>query len=269
MRFLRLCRVWWPTRLGWLSIILLSVLPPVWWLEFGELFLSATNRVPRDVLVVEGWIGRDGVRAAANEFKSGGYRYVVAAGGTSPENGWEEGGWSYAERAKEELLRLGISESKVVFAPAADTENHRTFQSAAAVWRTLEARSIHPNALTVFTLGPHARRSLLVFEKIYQGKVPVGVIGWIPSDYKSEPWWRSSERARELIAETSGYLYERLLNSGRASNSPIRDGHEQFSQVQSFFQIAPESLYSLRPSFLENIRKRGFLISDPCGLSNY
>lgn len=233
MRFLSLCRIWWPTRLGWLIIILLTFLPLVWWLAFGESFLSATLRVPRDILVVEGWIGRDGVRAAASEFKNGGYRYVVTAGGVCAGSGWEEGGWSYAEKAKEELLRLGTPESKIVVARAADSERNRTFQSAVAVWQALEARSIHANALTVFTLGSHARRSLVVFEKVSEGKVQIGVVGWIPSDYKSEPWWRSSERARELIVETAGYLYEELLNSGRASNYPVRESRDEISKVQS------------------------------------
>jgi hypothetical protein len=34
------------------------------------------------------------------------------------------------------------------------------------------------------------------------------------------PWWQSSERAREMITETAGYLFEAILNAGRRSNSP-------------------------------------------------
>ena len=49
--------------------------------------------------MVEGWIGRDGVRAAAAEFEHGGYQYVVATGGLSTARGWAEAGWSYAEGA--------------------------------------------------------------------------------------------------------------------------------------------------------------------------
>jgi hypothetical protein len=33
-------------------------------------------------------------------------------------------------------------------------------------------------------------------------------------------WWQSSERARELLTETAGYIFEALLNSGRSVNSP-------------------------------------------------
>jgi hypothetical protein len=33
-----------------------------------------------------------------------------------------------------------------------------------------------------------------------------------------ERWWQSSERFKEFLEETIGYLYEILLNSGRLTN---------------------------------------------------
>ena len=52
-----------------------------------RVFLSLTERRPAEILVVEGWIGRDGVRAAATEFERGVYRYVVTSGGVSNPRG--------------------------------------------------------------------------------------------------------------------------------------------------------------------------------------
>jgi len=63
----------------------------------------------------------------------------------------------------------------------------------------------------------------LVFAKVDGPGTDVGVIGWIPSGYVVVPWWRSSERARELLEETAGYMYEVLFNSSRSSNSPVVD----------------------------------------------
>src|SRR4029077_8696711 len=99
----------------------------------------------------------------------------------------------------------------------------RTFESAVAAWRALQAVGIHPRTVNVFTFGPHARRSRLVFAKADGPGTDVGVIGWIPSGYVALPWWQSSERARELLAETAGYLYEVLFNSGRGSSAPVVD----------------------------------------------
>ena len=85
-------------------------------------------RSPAEILVVEGWIGRDGIRAAAAEFEQGGYQYVVGTGGLTTARGWEEGGWSCAEGAEHELARLGIAKDKIIPAPARDTETQRTYE---------------------------------------------------------------------------------------------------------------------------------------------
>jgi uncharacterized SAM-binding protein YcdF (DUF218 family) len=127
---------------------------------------------------------------------------------------------SYAEMAACEIMRLGVPKERIVVATAEIAETHRTFESAVAVWRTLRQAGIDPKTINVFTLGPHARRSGLVFSKVNSHGPEIGVIGWMPPDYKAEPWWRSSERSRELIEETVGYVYEVLLNSGRRSNAP-------------------------------------------------
>ena len=189
------------------------------WLTYGESYLAVTDRSQADILVLEGWIGRQGIRAAVDEFERGGYRFIVASGGLTSGR-WEDQLESYASMAAQEVMRLGIPEERIVVARSANTENRRTFESAVAVWRTLQERGIKAMALNVFTLGPHARRSALVFSKVSSPGVKVGVIGWVPAEYKDEPWWQSSDRSRELLDETVGYFYEVLLDSGRRSNSP-------------------------------------------------
>jgi hypothetical protein len=44
-----------------------------------------TRRLPAEVLVTDAWIGRDGIRAAAEEFKLGGYEYIVVTGEMNEE----------------------------------------------------------------------------------------------------------------------------------------------------------------------------------------
>jgi uncharacterized SAM-binding protein YcdF (DUF218 family) len=223
LRFIQRRTSWYPTWLGLFCVALFLAAPPVWWFCFGESFLSLTDSQPAEVLVVEGWIGRDGVRAAANEFEKQSYKYVVASGGMTTAERWEEAGWSYAEGAKHALVRLGVPETRIIVATASDTERQRTFASAIAVARALQANGIHPKSLNVFTWGPHARRSRLVFAKVFQPGTKVGVVSWIPASYRNAPWWRSSDRAKELLTEIVGYLYEAFFNSGRSSNSPNKD----------------------------------------------
>jgi uncharacterized SAM-binding protein YcdF (DUF218 family) len=218
LRFVQRREIWCPTWLGSICIALVLAVPATWWFVYGESFLSLTQRCPANVLVVEGWIGGGGVRAAAAEFKQGLYRYVVATGGVSTVRGWEKAGRSYAEMASDELIRSAVPEDRIILAPSLDTENQRTYESAVAVRRALAFRGIQPKAFNVFTRGPHARRSRLVFAKVLQTEV--GVVSWTPPGDRALPWWRSSDRAKEFLTETAGYVYEALLNSGRGFGGP-------------------------------------------------
>jgi uncharacterized SAM-binding protein YcdF (DUF218 family) len=219
LRLFRQRTIFCPTLAGSFCIVAVLVILIVACLNQGESYLALSHRLPADILIVEGWIGRKGLRAAVDEFERAGYRYLVASGGLTSGR-WEDRPESYAEMASRELIRLGVPKEKIIIASSANTESHRTFEAAVAVWRTLRDAGIKPTALNVFTDGPHARRSALVFSKVFSHGVKVGVIGWIAPEAKTGPWWRSSDRSRELLDETVGYLFEVLLNSGRCSNSP-------------------------------------------------
>jgi uncharacterized SAM-binding protein YcdF (DUF218 family) len=209
--------VWLPTRLGWLILCGALAVPLALWAFLGERFLAHTERLPAEALVVEGWIGVEGVRAAKLEFDRHGYRYIVTAGGSTNFR-WGPQHWNYATESREMLLLLHLPPDKVLAAPVPETEKQRTFTAALGVKRALELHGLHPASVNVFTLGVHARRSRLVFAKALPG-TEVGVVSWRPSEYKPEPWWRSSERAVDLLKESIGYLFELLLSSGRWSNS--------------------------------------------------
>jgi DUF218 domain len=153
-----------PSWLGSFCIAILLAIPVVWWWTYGESFISVTRPLPAEVLVVEGWIGRDGIRAAQAEFDEHGYQYIASTGGLT-SGFWGDGLSNYAEMAAGELLRLGVPADKIVVAPTTETESHRTFESAMALRRVLEGRGIRPKSLNVFTFGPHAMRSGLVFRQ--------------------------------------------------------------------------------------------------------
>jgi hypothetical protein len=208
--------VWLPTPLGWACLVVAVLALPILWWFGGEDFLTVTDRQPPDILVVESWIGIEGVRAAGAEFLGSGYHHIVATGGKTGRY-WSQQRWSLSDVAERELARLGIPPEKIILCTDDDAEEHRTFEFAAEIRRNLQSRGITPTSINVFTLGAHARRSRLVFAKVF-ADVPVGVIAWAPRGYRSAPWWHSSFRAEEFLKETVGYLFERCFNSGRLSN---------------------------------------------------
>jgi hypothetical protein len=250
LRLIQRRTIWFPTWLGLCCLAVLFATPLVWWCFCGESFLSLTDRLPAEVLVVEGWIGDNGVRAAAAEFRSGGYQYVVATGAHPDQRKgwhWQNPDWSIAQAAANELARAGIPREKIILAPTENTERARTFESAVSVFQTLESLTIKPASINIFTLGPHARRSRLVFAKVYSNRARIGVISWVPAARPAEAWWQSSDRAKEFLTESVGYLFEWLFNSGRWTNSP--DGHIQRGRTADWrdVKISTPSLERLRP----------------------
>ena len=214
MPFFRRRTVWWPTWLGFgLMAGVAAAVGSLWWFR-AEPFLSVTDKVPADVLVVEGWIGGPGIRAAAHEFAFGGYRFVVATGPLTGER-WYDRRWNYAEIAQQQLSKAGVPEGDILMAPAGDPEEQRTYRMAVAARDALAARSLQPRSINIFTRGSHGRRSRLVYEKVFGPETKIGVISWLPPGYETEPWWHSSDRAEDLLKETVGYAFERTLRSGR------------------------------------------------------
>ena len=128
----------WPTLYGWILLGVLTLVPPLLWWFQGESFLATTSPLDADVLVVEGWISLEGVRAAALEFKRGNYRYVVATGGLTGES-WSNRRWSYAVEAHEQLVRAGIPSDQVILAESRERETQRTYEMALSAWAGIRA----------------------------------------------------------------------------------------------------------------------------------
>lgn len=212
--------VWWPTWLGWMLLFLTGALPLALWVFCGERFLCANEPAPSQILVVEGWVGTETLDAAAHEFSSGRYVWVVTAGGPNGEP-WNSRRWTYAEIAADGLAAAGISRSKIISAPAQDVQVHRTYESALAVQQVLAARQLTADSITVFTRGSHGRRSRLVYQKVFGPGTNIAVISWLPDAARSGPWWRSTVRAEDLLTETFGYAYEALLSSGRERHRSV------------------------------------------------
>jgi hypothetical protein len=201
-----------------LTSLILLTFGLVWLCAWAEPFFSVNRPLSADILIVEGWIGSDGIRFAAEEYQRASYKYVVVTGGLIGQTTRHDL-VSYAEVAQQELVQRGVDKERIITASTGQIERQRTFKSAVAAWQALKQKGVHPIAINVLTLGPHARRSQLVYEKVFASDAPVGVIAFLPEEY-AEPWWFSVRRTKCLLKETIGYPFELWLNSGRVSNSP-------------------------------------------------
>lgn len=205
-----------PTALGWFLLVAVTVGAALLLSFSAESFLSRSSRLPADILVVEAWTQDDGALAAAAEFRAhpGQYRLIVASGGLTGQR-WSRKRWREVEIVMRGLRNDGIPAEVMLGADVPDVETHRTFVTAQITRKTLEAKGERPAAINVLTRGCHARRSRLVFQRVFGPETKVGVIAWVPPGYDSPAWWRSSERAVDLLKEAIGYSYEVVLHSGR------------------------------------------------------
>lgn len=210
--------IWCPTLRGWILLLAIFIAPVLLWWFKGESYLSLTERVPAEILIVEGWLAPEELHAAGAEFVEGGYQYVVTTGRKVPGK-LVQPEWTFAEIAERELIQAGVPKDRIIAAPA--TDNESTWELAAAVKRTLQDRGLDPKGVNVFTWGIHGRLSHLSFARALEPGVRVGVISWHPEDYESIRWWHSSLRARALISETSGVFYETFFGSRTDSKSSV------------------------------------------------
>ncbi|MEI7731354.1 MAG: ElyC/SanA/YdcF family protein [Verrucomicrobiota bacterium] len=208
---LRRRECWVPTWRGWLLLLLLSV---VLVLIVGPRtygFLALHDPVPGGVLVVEGWAPDYAMRAAIVEMKRYSYRQVFVTGGPiergSPLCEYK----TAAELGAVILVRMGLKTNEVVAVPSPLVVKDRTYTSALALKKWLKDRGIKETRVNVLSVGPHSRRSRLLFEKALGDEYQVGVIALESRDFDSAHWWKYSGSVRGVIDETIAYIYARFL----------------------------------------------------------
>ena len=189
-------------------------------------FLAITRPVGARLLVVEGWMPSFAYREVAATFRDGGYARVLAVGVIREDGG--AGGDPTEDFAVDKLVRNGISPNLIAKASYPAVQADRTYHAAMAVKAWLAAQRLPSTSIDVVTLGPHARRTRVLYEKALGDGVEVGVIAVNDFRIDSRHWWRTSQGARSVIGEAVGYVYARLLFSPSAYEAvspPWGDGN--------------------------------------------
>ena len=212
---LRKKQLWVPTLRGWLLMLALCVLGGLAGLREIYPFMASDRPVASEILVVEGWIPDYALKLGLDLSVEQKSRYLLLTGGTVKGEVNPERGDTYAQMAITRLQRLGGDLQHVHPVPSAELtaqpERDRTYASAIAVKKWLKDQGVSVHSINVLTLGPHARRSRLLFEKLFGPEVEVGVIAIPDREYDPRLWWRYSEGVKEVLSEGAAYLYARFL----------------------------------------------------------
>lgn len=171
-------------------------------------FLAINAPVQANILVVEGWAWESAaMQEAAQEFHRGGYDLVVSVGirSSARESGPMQG--NSAESAAKRLKEFGLDDRAIEVLGVSNIDRHRTYASALAVKHWLADAKVHVVGINVFTLGAHARKSLVLFKRAFGRGVPIGVISGTEDSYDPQRWWLSMKGIYTVLRKTLGYLY--------------------------------------------------------------
>ena len=180
-------------------------------MRWGFSFLAVDAPIYSDILVVEGWIPKFGLEQAIGQFRTGGYRQMLTSGGPAYIELGMHPKETTAEWGAERIESLGMPKDFVTAVPSWVEKKDRTYWSAVAVKRWLQRNAASTKAINVLTVGPHARRTRLMYQKAFGDDFKVGIISVADPEYNPQHWWRTSEGVRDVVGETVAYIYARLL----------------------------------------------------------
>ena len=171
-------------------------------------FLAINRPVEANILVVEGWVySHPAIREAAEEFRRGEYRLLITVGGPIGEADGNSDQPSSAMLAANRLQELGMDKRRIVVLAVSKVSRHRTYASALALRNWLRDSGTQTTGVNVFTIGPHARKSLVLFSRALGPGIAVGVIAGTDNDYDPDRWWMSVRGVYVIFRKLLGYLY--------------------------------------------------------------
>lgn len=202
---------WVPTWRGWVLVIV--VLGALFLGAIHQVypFLAPTERVEAELLIIEGWLPDSSFIDAIQEYKSHNYQSFVTTGG-SVYVGFDLATYKTQARLGAAILQKhGIKASEIFEVPAPDVIRDRTYACAVAVRDWLTASNQKFQSANLFSLGPHSRRSWLLYQKALGDDFKVGIIAGRDRDYDATRWWASSSGVRVVLSELNAYIYARLF----------------------------------------------------------
>ncbi|HSI11575.1 MAG TPA: hypothetical protein VK961_06000 [Chthoniobacter sp.] len=200
-----------PTWRGWALLLLLTVLFTIGVGRQLCAFLTVNDPPLGGVLVVEGWVPSYATKEAVEVFRRNQYVGIYATGEPTGDDTPYIGYASFADLTEARLLEAGAAPETVHTVPAPFVGKDRTYTMASALKKRLEADGVSTAKITVISVGPHSRRSRLLYQFAFGPNSQVGMIAVTDHEFDPDHWWRSSNGVRSVISEAIAYCYARFL----------------------------------------------------------
>lgn len=203
--------LWLPTLRGWLVILAVGALGLYLVVRNLHPFLALSDPNPQGILAIEGWAPDYAFEAAIAEFRAHPYQLLCVTGGPLDRGMSIAGYKTCAELGAATLVSMGMNSNQVLAVPAPLVRQDRTFVSASCLKSLMEKKGLATTNLHVITVGPHARRTRLMFEKAFGDRYRIGITSVPSQDFDAGQWWKSSAGFRGVTSETIAYAYARFI----------------------------------------------------------
>lgn len=195
-----------------LFAIALALLVALWCSRYLHDFLTPDQPLSTTVLIVEGWVPDRVVKQVAQVIDEGDYQHVLISGLPLHQGAFLTQYRTHAEVTADSLIALGIERDRIVVINCDHTNHYRTHAAALVIRDWLEDQRWPIEQINLCTVGAHARRSWLIYQRVFAPQTAIGVIALADQLYDPAIWWRSSAGFRVVVAETIAYVYTRWLN---------------------------------------------------------
>lgn len=175
-------------------------------------FLAINDPRLHDYLILEGWTisSRSVLRQTAAAYRNGHYRGLLIAEEVYGDQELDRYWYPQSHDVVDTLAKYGVPCDAVTIIAYPAVERDRTYRAATAAKEWFIRNKVPIQSADVATIGPHARRSRLLFQQAFGSVGKIGVIALTDELYDPTHWWATSEGFREVQGEAVAYLYARF-----------------------------------------------------------
>jgi hypothetical protein len=164
------------------------------------------------VFIIEGWLPDYCLEQFLQRYDPDTIDKIFVTGGPLEQGSYLKEFNTFAAVSAASLKKIGFADSIIIEVPSPYVQKDRTFASALALKKFISDKSTIDSA-TIITLGVHARRSKLLFQKAFSDSTKIGVISIRNRDYDPGHWYMSSMGLKTVLVEIISYIYTKLFFS--------------------------------------------------------
>lgn len=171
------------------------------------LYLSKSNPVNGEFLVLDGQLPDYAIEQAITVFGQNKYKAIIVMGGRLPSGHYITGKKTMAEITYSTFIALDFDSTDLILVKGQQVLKDRTYTSGLNLKNWFEEQKIQHTEIDILSVGCHAKRSQYLFKKALGNNFKVGVVAINDKGYNIKKWWKTSNGVRSVLSEMIAFIY--------------------------------------------------------------